>query len=213
MKTTIDQLKFAIEFAQADLKAMRPGDKMNLRDDLFLFASEIPFSSERGPQVKPDHAYFKFKTAAREMPEEQIEELRVEFLNLLSNVTHKPTIQEKFKAIGKEIEAIELPSLRFYALPQISPPGYIVVAVGEPRDVLLYRLIRLLESSADIQRLRVCPGCQRIFLKVKRQKYCSQKCANRSYMREYRAIGGEKDANHTQYEKRKQARPRRPRRS
>ena len=45
MKTAEDRLRFAVEFSQIDLSNLRPGDLLNLRDDLCLFVHGHP--SER----------------------------------------------------------------------------------------------------------------------------------------------------------------------
>jgi hypothetical protein len=78
---------------------------------------------------------------------------------------------------------------------------------GNTRDVALYELFTLLRDSEQISRIRLCPGCNHIFYKVKRQKYCSQRCTNRDYMRQYRSTQADKlsESNHKQYEKRTKA--------
>ena len=197
MKIGLDLLKFAVNFAQADLKAMRPGDKMNLRDDLYLFAHAIPYSSNEDLEVKAGDVFLSRKIAAREMSDEQLAKIQAEFFRILQGIS-MPAPRSRFAKVGT------LPTLDFCVGEGDDKRAIIFAFSGDPRDVLLYRLIRLLESSANTRRLQLCPECGRIFLKVKRQKYCSQKCANRAYMREYRAINGESDSNHKQYAKRKQ---------
>src|SRR5262245_35662752 len=53
----------------------------------------------------------------------------------------------------------------------------IVVTRGSrtERDVFLYQLIRLLED-VGVERLRACPECGRLFLKVTRKQFCSTRC-------------------------------------
>ena len=201
MQTDVERIRFAIDFAQADLKTMRRGDRQNLLDDLFLFAHLVPFQTEEEAdiEVKSDDVFFARKNAAREMPDEQIERLRVQFLKILQGLS-MPAGRSRFAEIGT------LPGLRFYLGEGADKQTIVFAYSDDARDVVIYRLIRLLESSANTRRLQLCPECERIFLKVKRQKYCSTRCASRAYMREYRAIEGELDSNHKQYLKRKSKR-------
>lgn len=195
MRTDVDRLQFAIRFAQSDTASMREGDKLNVRDDLFLFAHGFPYQSEDDMDVNAGDVFLHRKDEIRKMPDQAIEKVRLEFLGILHDLSMPPG-RSRFASIEP------LSKLRFYIAAN-DDKGMIVFASSEdPREVILYRLIRLLESSVNTKRLMICPECRRIFLKVKRQRYCSARCASRAYMRKYRASGGESDANHRAYAKR-----------
>jgi hypothetical protein len=198
MQTDDDRLRFAVNFAQADLKALRRGDRLNLRDDLFMFAHSVPYSSDEDLEVNAGDVFLSRKIALREMSDEQIEKVRGEFLEILDGLS-MPKGRSRFATVGP------LPRLQFYAGEGEGGATIIFASSQDPREVLLYRLMRLLESSANTSRLQICPECRRIYIKVKRQKYCSQRCANRAYIREWRSSKGESKANHKQYEKRTKA--------
>jgi len=41
-------------------------------------------------------------------------------------------------------------------------------------------------SQSSVAAIRQCPGCERFFVRVRRQVHCSSRCRNRLYMRRYR---------------------------
>lgn len=67
---------------------------------------------------------------------------------------------------------------------------------GSPLDLFAYQLVRVLEAGGA-KKLSACPApeCGRIFLKVTRKRFCSQRCQSRIYMRQLRAAErAERDA-------------------
>ena len=59
---------------------------------------------------------------------------------------------------------------------------------GSPLDRLLYQTIRVLEAVGP-GKLLACPapGCGKIFVKITKKRFCSQRCQSRIYMRAKRA--------------------------
>ncbi len=66
-------------------------------------------------------------------------------------------------------------------------PGVWIVVNGSPRDLFLYRVIRLLDELGT-DKLHTClaPDCGRLFFKVTRKEFCSTRCQTRTYMRKRR---------------------------
>jgi len=58
---------------------------------------------------------------------------------------------------------------------------------GAPRDAVLYQVILLLGRIGGAERLRLCPApdCGRVFLKVGRRDFCSDRCRQRVYASTY----------------------------
>jgi hypothetical protein len=52
-------------------------------------------------------------------------------------------------------------------------------------DDMVYDWIAAM-ADAGTARIRVCPACGRLFVKITRKEYCSTKCQARTYMRKYR---------------------------
>jgi hypothetical protein len=192
MRTAEDRLRWAVEFCQSDVERMRPGDILNARDDLYLFLHGHP--NER---VFPGGiCAFETGGSIREFPLEEMKQLQAEG----RAVFHSAAIVSGTK--------LALPVNVHYTLMRdpIDWKRKVVMEVaGDPRDCFLTVLYHLI-TQEKVNRLAMCPGCGLIFYRVKKKKYCSVRCGNKVYMREYRAIGGEKDSNHKQYEKRKRAR-------
>jgi hypothetical protein len=209
MHSNVDRLRFVVGFAQADLKGMRAGDKLNLREDLFSFADVVCYSSEEGlkgleAKLKQGTALAPAPTSPEDITDKALEEAQGEFREILRGVTQPRLGPAEFFSF-----VTTMPQVRFHARVDRNKQTFIFPEAEIP-DLLRFRLLQLLGLFANLYRLRMCPECKKIFVKVKRQKYCSQTCANRAYMREYRAIGGVRDANHKQYEKRKEEKTGKP---
>jgi hypothetical protein len=216
MKTSEDRLRFAIEFAQADIETMREGDQLNLRDDLAIFVQ----GSSDWRSVRPDintspiESLLVAQTEPRKLPIENVVNLQREVQAILALLAHRSITPASARI---EVMLIVHPVDELSAL---YPAGTMLVGnrfpehlrvsldvVGNVRDMFLYVLARVLAQPGMSDRVRICPGCMKLFLKVKRQKYCSQRCSNRVYMHDYRAVKIEQisESNHKQYEKRTRA--------
>ena len=64
--------------------------------------------------------------------------------------------------------------------------GIVLFADGDPRDVLLYQASTVLQAVGT-DRLRRCPApdCGRVFVKVGRREYCSDRCQRRVFVSTY----------------------------
>jgi hypothetical protein len=189
MSTLEQRLRFAIEFSRMDLDTIRPGDSMNLREDLYLFA----FARERfvPGNVFADSDEFG---SIRELSIEDLKHLQIEARHALGECA---TVR---------VHTFSQPVTICLGISKTRIIRRNVLHVaGNPRDCFLTVLYFLL-SQEPVGRIRVCPGCGEIFYKVKKQKYCSRRCGNRAYMREYRSTENGKDKeskeNHKAYEKR-----------
>jgi hypothetical protein len=61
---------------------------------------------------------------------------------------------------------------------------------GTTRDTVLLVVVMLLLRSE--RRIAICPEDERLFVKVRRQQYCSRRCVNRANVRAYREALAEK---------------------
>lgn len=210
METPEDRLRFAVEFSQVDLLNLRPGDLLNLRDDLYLFVHGHP--NER---VFPGGiSATESSGSIREFSSDDMRSLQAETYAALHS---SATISGTSAALPISVH------LSLSRNPSNWKKKNVLELLGSSRDCFLMILFHLL-SQEPVNRIQACPGCNRIFYKAKRQKYCSRRCSNRVYMREYRSTENGKvaisDANHAQYSRRTKKRigkpvkiARRPRRS
>jgi len=60
-----------------------------------------------------------------------------------------------------------------------------VFPLGNPVYLVVYEVARVLEA-VGFEKLKACPECKRLFVKVTKKRFCSTRCQSRAYMREYR---------------------------
>jgi hypothetical protein len=61
-----------------------------------------------------------------------------------------------------------------------------LLATGSTRDTILLLVLMLLYGT-ERPPIGRCPECERLYLRVRRQQYCSRPCVNRANARAYRA--------------------------
>jgi len=170
-----ERLQFAIRFAQMDLEALRPGDWLNLRDDLEVF-----LGCKRG-QRRPLAAKGEILATplARPLPSELSEDdfraLQGEVKAILQSLVHEGFLS----ALKTELHG-------HFALARFSTGDFSVLTVhGATRDMCLLTLLYLL-NQAPLGRIRRCPECGTIFYRIQKQQYCSRSCTNRANVRTWR---------------------------
>jgi uncharacterized C2H2 Zn-finger protein len=179
MKDADERIAFLLKLSALDLRHMRAGDWLNLRDDLADFLGIGPRSHEGlymgGRQIaSPTTPPFP-----KDMTEDALRALQAELIALLGAlVGGRDTTQSVFPTF--EIGATR------YALVGSPNTGPLVSVTGATRDIVLLTAIQLLvrEDTAKVAR---CPECGRIFHRIRRQRYCERACVNKANKREWRA--------------------------
>lgn len=201
MSTTEDRLRFAIRFCQEDFGKMRAGDQINLREELSFFMYGAPMSAA---MATPNGVIAFDGSDISQLSNEEMSKLQKEVYEVLNSAASWGK-----KINPRSIIKLDAPLPRHRISVDLELRGDMIGVHGSSRDCLLFILYRLLvQEPGIVRRISLCPGCGRIFYKIKRQKYCSQSCSNRMYMQEYRAKKSDKisEVNHKQYEKRTKAR-------
>lgn len=198
MSKAEEQLRFVIRFSQLELDNIRQGDLINLIEDLGFFMWGHPLS--RSMASRAGAIVFDEDTEAiTELPIEKMKEIQKEAYELLNIAASLGKASNPKSILTKGDFPIHRISVGLRLL------GEQIGVFGSSRDCFIFVLYRLLtQETGMVQRITLCPGCGRIFYRVKRQKYCSQRCSNRMYMQQYRAKNGKEvsESNHKQYEKR-----------
>jgi hypothetical protein len=203
MLFSAERLKFAVQFAQFNLDRLRPGDWMNLRDDLeqFIFGAraqrtqaweELAEVIKQSPQEKdlieremvrrihepkllhPPHPH--------EYPEDAFRVLQEDVRTLLRGL-----IGHSDQTLGAKRSVPIAVHVTILVVPAIKgePERRILTPRGPTRDVFLWILVHLLEQGpTDL--IRQCPECGTIFYRVRKQQYCSRPCVTRASMRKWR---------------------------
>jgi hypothetical protein len=172
MQTAAERLKFAISFAQLDLDRLRPGDWLNLRDDLTTFLGlqvgrRRPVADTGGVLV-----------AGLDGP--QPEDLSIDdFRRLQAEVRSILAEQVDVQPTGEHIASFRAIQAEYAVLP------WAIYIRGPVHDMTLLTLMHLLfrQPTAPIRR---CPECQTIFYRVRKQRYCSRPCVHRTAVRKWR---------------------------
>jgi hypothetical protein len=80
-------------------------------------------------------------------------------------------------------EAALVRSLRFGAI--AAGRGVLLAVDGAPLDVLWFQIVMLLQA-VGISRVRECPECHAIFVKIGKRDYCTTRCQNTHNQRNHR---------------------------
>jgi hypothetical protein len=187
LSDTAKRLKFAIQFAAMNLDDMRPGDWLNLKDDLASFLGQ-----KRGQRT-----YIATKSAVRVTPlehplpdeytEENFRALQQETNLLLQSLVWEGGLSADLLGIHVHVGIVALPGTT----------DYIHFAQGATRDVfLLYLWLLIREEGVD--RIKRCPECKKMFYRVAKQQYCTRACTNRANVRAWRQRGEAEQSAHNQ---------------
>jgi hypothetical protein len=191
--TAAQRLQFVVRFAQMDLDTLRPGDWLNLRDDLRAFFLGSWYKHDLGSDSLPPLAagdVFVHPTARpfpEEYPEEEFRTLQSETYKILRQAI--PLEGEMYGTpppVVPQPVAIDGPiSLTVPHLDGLIPAKgrHMLVAEGSTRDMFLL-LTFLLLAKESTARIRRCPECDSLFYRAK--TYCSRTCANRVATRKWR---------------------------
>jgi hypothetical protein len=190
--TVSERLQIAIRFAQANLNTLRPGDWLNLRNDLAIFLgckageqSQYPAAGGvmGGPDIHPEDDKFT---------EDAIRALQEEMRRLLQGAVDR---------IPLEAPAVPIQGL-FSIMFSSQGTEKRIVGYGPTRDMTLVTLLFLLDPE-HLDRIRKCPECNSIFYRIAKQQYCSRPCTNRANLRNWRQREGvreeEREEAHRRY--------------
>ena len=166
------RLAFAARFAFLDLKALWPGEWDDLRIEVagFLF--------HRGHS----DAFTRTGTWVREVDPPEPHDLSPEDLRSLQRETRETLVHFVDHTEGDldlRVRARAVPFSTAFNLWAIS---------GSVRDAFLVTLQLELVHSPRAFAISRCadPSCRKIFLRNRKQRYCSPQCHRRTYMRRYR---------------------------
>jgi hypothetical protein len=202
MNTPEERLRFVVRFAQMDLNQLRPGDWLNLRDDLLLF-----LLGQRGVAPLAASAFaLPIQPLTPEgivaMPLESIEEYPTEKVQALQEKTRRILndmlgLRELLVGDLGEISSTEI-CANFHLISLASrnsrPSRNTLVVHGSIQDLFLL-LLYLLLSREPTDRIMRCPECKTMFYRMRKQRYCTRPCVNRANMRKWRqtATGKERE--------------------
>jgi hypothetical protein len=145
--TTEERLRWVVEFAQKDLSMLRTGERLDLGEDLRLL---IP-TGWQGIESKP-------------MEEAMVVRLHSHISNGIQAL------------LASGSQKWRLPRITGLSLSKNQPEGrfYLTGEGGEFEGVVLGVFNLILRLG---HRVKACPQCQKPFVAVRRQEYCSTACS------------------------------------
>jgi endogenous inhibitor of DNA gyrase (YacG/DUF329 family) len=176
-----ERIGLAVKFAQRDLSELTETDLQQLRGDLneiigsgtkFVFTGNASLSPQLG---SPSPSQF---TA------EDFRSLQREIRGILGNFTQAGSGNLAVTEIKAGYTIVNADFAGF-------PDRSFVQVRGSGRDLALLALLTLL-SLASVPYVLRCPECGTIFVRVRRQKYCSRRCASNANFRAWSATNRER---------------------
>jgi hypothetical protein len=173
---------FLVRFASAELDSYRPGDWLNLREELETFTDTTYSTFPLALNVSPDE-----ERPIQELLDDQFcRNAQQTAIRLLGGFVRNPTL---YTVEGAGV--VFLPSLEAHSLLRVvvkvhkqeDLPPVQVTLWADLMTVFELRAVLVLGSPAALERLRGCPECGAVFLRVRKQRYCSRKCVNKANMR------------------------------
>jgi len=200
-----ERFDFVLRLAGLSLENLREGDKLNLLEDTFEFLA-LPPASNIGRQVKEKltlshlvgiqaDLQYLFRQIVQDLqwakkgtqlpslpiwvrqPHQLPEGLRV--ISTIDTENRKP-VKHRFVVWIPQGAAIALDS---------SEPDRLQIQLIEFTDLRAAFRMKLTDVLArvDISKLRLCPGCSRVFLtKNRKREFCGDTCKAREMQRRYR---------------------------
>jgi uncharacterized C2H2 Zn-finger protein len=179
MKSGNERIAFLLKFAALDLRQMRAGDWLNLRDDLADFLGIGPRSHEGIYLAGRQIATPGIPPLPKDMSEDALRALQAELIALLGALVGG---RDKTQSI---FPTFEIGATR-YGLVGSPNTGPLVSVTGATRDIVLLTAIQLLIRE-DTGKVARCPECGKIFHRIRRQRYCERTCVNKANKRNWRA--------------------------
>jgi len=162
------RMRFLVSFINMKMDNLRPGDWLNLRDDLGRFLRDAG---------QWDLVLAVKGISVQKYPEEAIKSLCGIVKILLSQAANAS--QDRTGVLQKTFGIPTSIHITADFRVSRSQGDFVRLAVsGKLSDVFLFQTLFLL-SRAPIEPIRECPECGNIFYRQdKRQKFCSRRCAN-----------------------------------
>ena len=183
MYTYRKKIDWAIRFAGLNLEILRPGDRLNLKDELHEFfvlshqtrlavSTHVPVA-----EVAKDDPFWG-----------EVQSLQNKVRGLLGGFVKTKT------SWGVPIPEFELQKIKVgpYSGPPVANPDPAVdkrkaqLSFSGPWQDMFILLLNLCLWQENVESLSTCPECGKVFLRNRRQVYCGRACVNRATVRAWR---------------------------
>ena len=156
--------RLLVELAEFDPEAARPGDWLNYEAGLAMIGV--------GGNVQLAAGIFQDRPPSGHSPEAFVRAIHPDLRHVV----------RQFAASGRVEALVLVPITANVAVVQDERKLRIT---GSSRDTAILRIVLLL-ASAEAPPIGMCPEDKKLFVRVRRQQYCSRQCVNRVNMRAHR---------------------------
>jgi hypothetical protein len=177
LRTPLEALGFVVDFAQMDLGQASPA-QLKAAERRVRQLSSITMD-------RPNRFEWASHRSWPAIPRAEFERLHADARRLLTGLAMSGEGTVNVRLMFSTPRALS--SFRLSTGRAVYLPALWLEVNGSPRDLFLYRVIRLLDELGS-GKLHTCPEpkCGRLFFKRTRKEYCSTLCQSRAYMRGYR---------------------------
>ena len=204
ISTPVDRIKFALRFAGADLNSFRPGDWLNLKDDVNQFfgiegvsqhtidttesarrAKAQMLKENRGKSLDPTHLPRPMKAIGTTFTQGPVP-LGDAHGVLASPMGRLPWEYEPADWLQLQADVkmvlrgglVKLTCAQPTLMVGLGFGSRLFISHGPTHDVFLIALLLLLAQEGG-ENISTCPQCDKVFWReTRRQKFCSRRCAN-----------------------------------
>jgi hypothetical protein len=185
LRTPVEALQFAIDFAQRDLEHASDGKLKAVEQGVRRLLTRPERSSGQGSTNVPPldrAALAHLQAAAHGWLSALVDTGLVEGVTVTVTAAMRDIPRPGPRSTKRTVLLGSTPTVM-----AVENKAVLVIVGGPLRDRLLYQILRLLEQLGA-EKLQKCPApeCGRLFFKVTRKEFCSTRCQSRVYMRGYR---------------------------
>lgn len=192
---SLQQLEWAVRFAQLDLKSLREGDWLNLHQDLSWFVFRMNAPERTGLMGQSRLVNLRAKGQQRSATDQKIPKIQAALLQDIIALTYWPSRPRKHP-YTRPIENVSM--LVEVLNPALSPFSYAFDFGGDANNMTDQNRVRaaffeyLVGSGIRGDQLRACPVCSRVFVLGRRPRagmayHCNIKCSRNAATKRYRA--------------------------
>jgi hypothetical protein len=187
ISSSASSVRFLVQFAEADLEAFREGDWLNLQEELAAFVRSGP----AGLTLRTDGPLGALRQDVESR--RRVQQFQSDVGDLLQQIA---AAQSTFPPEARAKKYFN-PDWSGDSLNGITRFGLTTDGVARPRLALYGNFLKLAYFQAallllvlkdpGVARLRMCPECRTVFIRVRKQRYCTRRCVNRANMRAWTA--------------------------
>jgi hypothetical protein len=175
-------LRFVVRLVQTELATMRTGERADFVEDFQRYMGGVALVGVTGNCIVAyPVSQGPLSEAVFPLPHEYTEADFTALKQQLAPFVENETNDILVATLHDVLSAWSI------CYPDASTMGRRLLTVSGPTASCFLRMVTWLLEQDQPRRLRACPACGRIFVRMKHQAFCGRTCASRTMQRKYRA--------------------------